>query len=815
MKISYHWLQNYIDLAGESPEKIAERLTFAGLEVESLDIFEEVRGSLEGVVIGEVLSCEPHPNADKLKITTVDVGNNQILPIVCGASNVAKGQKVAVALANTTLYPTTGEPITLKKTKIRGEVSEGMICAEDELGLGNSHEGIIVLDTKLPNGTPANQFFQKKKDTIFEIGLTPNRVDAASHYGVARDLKALLQKKLQFPDLSAWQENTENSPIQVIVENTDACPRYTGVCIMGIKVAPSPAWLQFYLKAIGLNPINNVVDITNFVLHELGQPLHAFDLDTIQGKQIRVKTLPQGTPFTTLDQTERKLQPNDLMICDGNSQPMCFGGVFGGLYSGVSEKTQNIFLESAYFHPTYVRKTSQAHGLKTDASFRFERGADPNMTIDALKRAALLIKEIAGGTIQGKIIDAYPHPIPHAQFSVSYKNINRLIGVHLGRYQIQEILESLDIDVNGENNEGFQVTVPPYRVDVRQEADIVEEILRIYGFNRLEIPQKYGAEYLAEFPEKDANQIQYKTTAWLAAQGYFEIINNSLTSPKYAQLLGKEDTNVVILNRLSEDLEVMRQSLLFSGLETIAYNLNRRQKDLKLFEFGKVYQLLNQQENTVDKKYSEQQKLAIFITGNEHAESWVQKSKPSAFHHLANTLQQVFAKMRYQNYENQPITDDAANRIWAYGLQYGNKKHFFAKAGLLQNNLLKALDIKQPVWYAEIEWEMLLQQYHQTMEFQEISKYPEVRRDLSLVLDKNIGFDRIEQVVKQREKQLIKNINVFDVYEGANLGEGKKAYALSFILQDLTQTLTDKVIDKTMEKLMQAFEKELGAVIRK
>ena len=668
MKIALSWLKQYIDI-DLTAEELGEKLTAVGLEEEIIEKFEQIQGSLEGIVIGEVLTKDKHPNADKLSVTTVDIGTGDAVPIVCGAANVAAGQKVAVATVNAKLYPNEGEPFQIKKSKIRGEVSQGMICAEDEIGLGSSHEGIMVLNTDLPNGTPAAEYFQPFQDEVFVIGLTPNRADAASHWGVARDLRALFNKELKKPDVSAFKVDNQNFPVEVIVENEKACPRYTAVSLTGVEVKESPEWLQNRLLSIGLTPINNIVDVTNFVLHEMGQPLHAFDGDQIKGQQVLVKTLAQDTLFVTLDEQERKLSQNDLMICDGESNPMCIAGVFGGDKSGVSDTTNKIFLESAYFDAGYIRKSSQYHGLKTDASFRFERGTDPNMTVFALKRAALLIQEVAGGEISSEIVDIYPEPVNDFVFPVKYKNINRLIGKTLDQDFIKNTLTLLDIQISNENEQGFTVTVPPYRVDVQREADIIEEIARIYGFDQIEPGETLGASYLAEFPERDADKLRFQVSQMLAAQGFSEMMNNSLTKPGYIDLVEdlNAENNVVILNRLSEDLEVMRQTLLFSGLEVLAYNLNRRQNDLKFFEFGKIYQKVSDDEGL--DKYQESTRLALFVTGNQHAQSWIDPVNPKSavdFHQLAGFVQHILHRMNVAQFSTEVVTLKAFD----YGLTY-------------------------------------------------------------------------------------------------------------------------------------------------
>ncbi|WP_448528057.1 phenylalanine--tRNA ligase subunit beta [Raineya sp.] len=813
MKISYNWLKTFLDLS-ETPEHLAQVLTQAGLEVESVEKVylyqgKKLNNALEGLVIGEVLTCEKHPNADKLSKTTVSVGS-EILPIVCGASNVAQGQKVVVATVGTTLYPTTGEPFMIKKAKIRGEESVGMICAEDEIGIGESHEGIMVLQTNLPNGTPAAEFFSIETDYIFEIGLTPNRIDAASHLGVARDLKVLLQKELCRPSNAQFVEGTGKA-IQVIVEDAQACPRYAGILIESVSVKPSPVWLKNRLKAIGLNPINNVVDITNYVLHHLGQPLHAFDADCIAGSKIIVKKLAENTPFVTLDGIERKLSAQDLMICD-TEKPLALAGVFGGLHSGVTENTTKIFLESAYFHPDTIRKTAQRHSLKTDASFRFERGTDPNMPVYALKFASVLISEIAGGKIASEIIDIYPQPIAPFHFEVRYKNLDRLIGKSLDKTLVKSILSGLEIEISKETEQGFSVSVPPYRVDVRREADIVEEILRIYGFNNLEFSENLSASFLASFPKIDKHRLQQKVTEILNANAFNEIITNSLTKPEYAQVLKNIDEaqNVVILNKLSEELEVLRQSLIFSGLEAISYNLNRKQKDIKIFEFGKIYRKKGSQ-GSVTEKYEEQTQLALWAVGNWNAEGWQHSPAPkTTFHHFYNILDKVLQSLKVSGFTKQ----NADERIFAYGLALQKNHKIFAQIGELQPYILKTADLKGSVFYAELDWDWLVAEFNDEFTYQEISKFPEVRRDLSLVLDKSVSYQEVEQKAFALEKKLLKAVNIFSVYEGEQLGEGKKSYAISFILQDETQTLTDSQIDKTMQKLMEGFRKDLGAIIR-
>jgi phenylalanyl-tRNA synthetase beta chain len=809
MKISYQWLKQFINI-NASPETVGKMLTNAGLEVEAIHPIEAVKGGLAGVVIGQVLTCQKHPNADKLCLTTVDIGGGVTLPIICGAPNVAAGQKVLVATVGATLYPTKGEPFTIKKAKIRGEVSEGMICAEDELGLGTSHNGIMVLDTDLPPGTPAAQLLSLENDFVFEIGLTPNRADAASHYGVARDLHALTGLEIYLPEPADFQIGSHREAIKVIVENPEACPRYSGLTISSLQVKESPDWLQKRLRAIGLTPINNVVDVTNYVLHDLGQPLHAFDLHKIASRTVRVKTLPEGTVFRTLDGVERKLTARDLMICDGDSQPMCIGGIFGGKESGISDSTTAIFLESAYFHPGYIRSSAMHHGLKTDAAYRFERGADPNMTVKALKRAAALIMEIAGGELSSDIIDIYPQPIPNREFAVKYKNIDRLIGKKLDRALIRQILQRLEIQILAEDEATLTVSVPPYRVDVFKDADIAEEILRIYGFDNVELRPWLSADYLAEHATPELFKIRMELTKMLAASGYQEIVTNSLTKPAYAEALGFSwENHVKIINPLSIDLSVMRQSLLFSGLEIVAYNIKRRQKDLRIFEFGKTYHKQVKADGTP--LYVENDHLVLFVTGNKHSESWQAAEQKTDFFQLAGAVQKVLQKLGATQVTPQEIKDSS---LFTYGLAFVMNKREVARIGLVQMTHTKTMDIKQEVFYAEIDWTYLAAEFKQPT-YSELSKFPEVRRDLSLVLDNQVTFEQIRHLAYQTERRLLKTMNVFDVFTGESLGSGKKAYALSFILQDPNQTLTDEVIDKVMEKLMGVFERQLGAVIRK
>lgn len=804
MKISIDWLGDFIAL-DKTPEALSDVLTMSGLEVEGLSDFESIAGGLNGLCIGEVRTCVPHPNADKLKLTAVDVGKAELLSIVCGAPNVAAGQKVVVATVGAVLHPIEGAPFKIKKAKIRGEKSEGMICAEDEIGLGAEHDGIMVIDTDLPNGTPAAAYFEVTTDKVLEIGLTPNRADAASHYGVARDLSACLDKPIKFPDLTKFKPTIPQNHIAIAVENTEACPRYAGIFLSGLRISPSPDWLKNRLKALGLTPINNVVDVTNYVLHSLGQPLHAFDANKIEGQKIIVKTLPAQTPFVTLDGQTRQLHANDLMICD-TQKPLCIAGVFGGLSSGVTAQTKNIFLESAYFSPAYVRKTAQRHTLKTDASFRFERGTDPNMPPKAAKWAAILIKSLAGGEYS-EIVDVYPNPIQNFYVEAEYKNINRLIGEEIKPAEAKKILKNLEIDVISETSEKLHLSVPPYRVDVRQEADIIEELLRIYGYDNIDVSPALGADYLAPTPEKDAGRLQLSVRQMLAGGGLQEIMTNSITNSRYTEILPDlaPKKSISILNALSADLNALRQTLLCNALETVAHNLNRRQNDLHFFEFGKVYSKENGE-------YTEKQRLSLCYTGNEHPESWRLPAKPSDFYVVNEQILKIFTLLGIRDYNTETLSASAS---FSYGLTYKHGKQILGKVGETPTALLNHFGIRQAVFYAELDWDVLLSLFTPQTYYQEISRFPQVRRDLSLVMDKNQTFAEIKALASKSAGGLLKKINVFDIYEGNKLEENQKSYSVSFILESSEKTLSDKAIDKTMSRLMRAFEKEMNILIRK
>ncbi len=827
MNISLNWLKKYITLE-ESAEKIAEYLTETGLEVEGIETVEQIKGGLEGFVVGEVLSCEPHSNSDHLNCTTVNIGEKENLSIVCGAANVAKGQKVIVATIGTTLYPEEGEPFKIKKGKIRGEVSEGMICAEDEMGLGKGHDGILVLEgekAKAKNGTPASKIFELENETVLEIGLTPNRVDAASHYGTARDLKARLKLPLSKPSIEKFdslkKEISKEKAVQIEIKNSEACPRYSGLTIKNIKVTDSPAWLKTALQSIGQKSINNVVDITNYVLHSFGQPLHAFDADKIKGNKIVVSTLEKNKEFVALDKTTYKLAESDLMICDSELNPLCMAGVFGGLDSGVSDSTTNIFLESAYFSPDFVRKTSKIHDLFTDASFRFARGTDPNNTLYPLKYAALLIQEVAGteATTFSEITDLYPQKIENTVFEVSYNYLNTLIGNDIPKETVKQILTDLDIEIQKEDNTKITVSVPTYRVNVVQPADIAEEVLRIYGLNTIEFPQTAATDYIAPSISKD-QEIRKKTADILVGMGFSEMMNNSLTSSIYSKSIAKENTDVKMLNPLSVDLDVMRQSLLFGGLESITRNLNRQEELIKGFEFGKVYhKLINGEKNPKDEErsYFEEWQLGIYLAGQTPV-SWNKKATPVDYFQLSSIVQRILKAVGFDSsdFEQNKLSEDSE-------LQYGieltkrtGKDSFeqILKMGLVKKKLCKLTETSTEVFYAQIRWEVLLSQKMKTKEFSTLSRFPTVRRDLSIVLDKKVSFADIQKIAQKTERKILQNVSVFDIYEGNKMEEGKKSYSVAFSLQDKDKTLDEKTIEKTMQRLISAYEKE-GALIRK
>ncbi len=808
MKISYNWLKQFLQIDYEA-EKIGEILTNLGLEVGGIEPYESVKGGLEGVVVGHVLSCKKHPNADRLKLTTVDVGSAEPLQIVCGAPNVDKGQKVPVATIGTTLYDEKGSPWKIKKGKIRGETSQGMICAEDELGLGNSHDGIMVLPNSLKPGTPCSEVFELERDEVFEIDLTPNRADAMSHYGVARDLQAGLsqlkvERKLMTPAVGKFHVDVRSRKLQVKVENSKLAPRYCGITMDNLTVQPSPQWLKDRLKAIGVKTINNVVDTTNYVLHELGQPLHAFDADRIYDNNIIVKTVDKGTKFMTLDGEEHILHEDDLMICDAE-KPMCIAGVFGGINTGVTEETKSIFLESAYFDPISIRKTAKRHGLNTDASFRFERGIDIENVEYALKRAALMIKEIAGGDITSDIVDYYPKRAEDHPVFLSFNKIDKLIGEEIPRDTIKSILASLQIKVKSVTESGLGLAIPSFRVDVKREVDVIEEVLRVYGYNNVQFEQKLNAS-IAPTSKYESHKLETKIGNQLASQGFLEIMTNSLSSPAHAALSSDlvESASVRMMNPLSKELAVLRQSMLFTGLEAIAYNLNRKEQNLKFFEFGKTY-------SQKDGKWEEQKSLALYITGNRNDDSWALETKKNDFFLLKTIVENILVRLGVTGSDSTAIEND----LFSEGLTLLIKKKELVSFGMVKKSILENFGIKQETLYANFNWGNILSLVpsHKIV-FNDIPKYPEVKRDFALLLDDDVPFKKIHDLGFHTERKLIKSINLFDVYKGSKLPEGKKSYAVSFTLRDDKGTLTDKQIDKIMLKLQKRYESELGAALR-
>lgn len=806
MQISYNWLKQFIDFPYTESET-ATLLTDLGLEVEGIKEFSPIKGGLKGVVVGYVKECFPHPNADKLKITKVAVGQD-ILQIVCGAPNIAKGQNVLVATVGTTLY-TEKDSFTISKTKLRGEISEGMICSEKELGLGTSEDGILVVDSKIKPGTPANKVFEVESDAIFEIGLTPNRSDAMSHWGVARDLRAGLQQrgistKVITPSTTTFQVDNRTQKIKISVHDNTKAPRYCGLTISELKVGPSPAWLQNRLKALGLAPINNVVDATNYVLHELGQPLHAFDASKVVGNEIHVKTIASGTKFTTLDGVERSLHEEDLMICDAE-KPLCIAGVFGGINSGVTNETTSIFLESAYFNPISIRKTAKRHGLSTDASFRFERGVDPNITDYALRRAAILIKQLAGGIITGDLTDLYPKKIEGNQVYLPFEKANKLIGEEIPKDTIKNILTSLDIKITNMTEIGIGMTIPPYRNDVTREVDVIEEILRVYGYNNIQFSQKLNASTAKTAPVEDY-QIKNKVAAQLIAHGFYEMLNNSLTTPDYAKNdSDKKEDLVNILNPLSHDLSSLRNSMLWNGLESVAYNLNRNNTNLSLFEFGKTYH------KKADASYVERKHLTLYITGTLNAENWTLPTKKIDFFYGKGIVESVLKRLGFSNLEEE-ITE---NPIYSEGIKFIQNKKTLVEFGILNNKVCRTADISAEVFYADFDWDALLSLIHQkAFKLQVIPKFPGTDRDFALLIDESVSFKKLKEIALQTEKKVLKKVELFDVYTGKNLPEGKKSYALKFVFQDSEKTLTDVQVDKIMKKLRKRFEDEVGATLR-
>lgn len=815
MKISYNWLKDFIDISA-GPDELSEILTNIGLEVEGIEKFEEIKGGLRGIFIGEVLTCQKHPNADKLSLTTVNIGNSEPLRVVCGASNVAAGQKVAVATIGTELFMG-DKSFTIQKTKIRGEESEGMICAEDEIGLGTKHEGIMVLDAEAVPGTPAADYFNIASDTVFEIGLTPNRIDAASHFGVARDLAAYFSCNkpvaLRKVDVEGFKSDNNKMNVKVSIEDTAGCRRFTGVTITGLSVGPSPKWLQNRLKAIGQSTINNVVDATNYVLHELGQPLHAYDADKLYNNEIVVKRLKEGTPFITLDGIERKLSEQDVMVCDGK-QPACIGGVFGGLDSGVTEKTKGIFLEAAYFDPVAVRKTARRHGLNTDASFRFERGVDPQNTLVAMKRAAQLIKELSGGQISSGVIDVYPSPVQPVMVQMLYSHIDRLIGKKIDHSIIKKILHALEIEIVIEEGDKLSVKVPPYRVDVTREADVIEDILRIYGYNNIEFSEKLNAS-MSYASKPDNEQMVNRVSDYLTHNGFTEIMSNSLTKSDYCNGLTTFPVKslVPIFNPLSADLNVMRPTLLFGGLEAISRNINYKNPNLRLYEYGRIYAM---KEADVSKfeNFIEQPAFGLFLSGNTEEQSWISKESPVNFFQLKAYYLKLLVLLGIDPAIFTTNSLEAFSDIFSGGLEYKYNSESIIRAGLLNKKLTKIVDIDCEVFFAEIRWEKLLSLAVDKRSFTELPKYPEVRRDMALLLDGKVQYAQIEKLAFDAGKPLLKKVNLFDYYQGKNIPEGKKSYAVSFFLQDLHKTLTDKEIDRIMGKITDTLVKNLKAELR-
>ncbi|MDM8001512.1 MAG: phenylalanine--tRNA ligase subunit beta [Bacteroidota bacterium] len=816
MKISYNWLREYLDFDAQ-PDELSSVLTSLGLEVEGMEEWVSVKGGMRGVVVGRVLTCERHPDADRLSVTTVDVGGTEPLHIVCGAPNVAAGQTVAVALPGTMIFHGT-EQFEIKKSKIRGQLSEGMICAEDELGIGTDHEGILVLDSKARIGMPAADYFGVTTDTVFEIGLTPNRIDCSSHFGVARDLSAYFNLqhpvRAKLPEVTGFRKERDNGAITVTVEAPEACIRYSGLTVRGIKVGPSPAWLQTRLRAIGLNPINNVVDITNFVLHETGQPLHAFDAAAIAGDTVRVRHLTDKTKFVTLDGVERTLASTDLMICN-RDEGMCIAGVFGGLKSGVTEATTDLFLESATFSPVSVRRTSRRHDLRTDASYRFERGTDPEMTIYALKRAAMLVKELAGGEITGDIVDIYPSPVRKAVVRYSLDRMNRLIGKEIPVETVKTILYSLDIHITAEEPGLLTLEIPPYRVDVTREADVTEEVLRIYGYDNIGISSEMHS-MLSQTEKPDREKVAANLSEMLSANGFAEIMCNSLTPAAWYETTGDFDVPAIVrlANPLSSDLNVMRISLLPGMLSTIAWNINRQNSNLRLFELGNVYSSKEGRGTLeITDNFSEKQLLSLAVTGNMNEKRWNAPETASGFFHMKGYIELILSRFGVSRRDIIPADETAG--WFAEGMKYTVASLDVASFGKVARKYLAMFDIRQDVFYGEIIWENVIRLIkNRTIRYSELPKYPWVRRDLALLLDKSVRFSQIRDLAFKTERNILQEVDLFDVYESEALGKDRKSYAVSFILRDERQTLTEKNIEKTMGALIKAFEREFGATLR-
>ncbi len=822
MKISYKWLKDLMNF-NLTAEETAAYLTDCGLEVEGVETFETVKGGLRGLKIGEVLTCEAHPNSDHLHVTTVNVGEGEPLHIVCGAPNVAAGQKVVVATIGTVLY-NGDESFTIKKSKLRGEPSEGMICAEDEIGLGNSHDGIMVLPEEAVPGTPAAEYFHVESDTVFEIGLTPNRCDAICHVGVARDLYAYLMQN-GIPCSALVKRNARevqpvtgvHSRVEILIENKKDCPRYSGVLLEGIKVQESPEWLQTKLKSVGVRPINNIVDITQFIMLELGQPMHAFDADKIEGNKVIVKNLPEGTPFVTLDGNEVKLSADDLMICN-EKEGMCIAGVYGGLHSGITENTTRLFLESAYFNPVSIRKTAKRHGLRTDASFRYERGCDPSVTVYALKRAVELVMELAGGYPVMDIVDRYPVEIEPAQITLYYDQVNRVAGKVIDKQVITNILMLLDMEVKPVGEEKIMVTVPLNKADVTRPIDLIEEILRIYGYNNIEIPTALSYDMSCLRQNESSYQMQMTISKYLADNGFYEVMNNSLSRAEYAQQYDflNENETVKLLNPLSSELNAMRQTLLFSGLENVSRNVNNKAADLRLFEFGKTYHFNPQTAagDDVTVRYQERIMMSMFVTGKLGEDNWEGKAAAADFFYLRNMIDNFLERINFPMEKVQLVTDSEP-RMFVQHVSYKVGDQMPVHVGVLRGDILRDFDLKKPVYYAEIDVMMLNGLVNtRPVEYQTINTFPAVRRDLALVVEKSVSYDTLEKIGYKYASKLLKQINLFDVYEGAGVGEGMKSYALNFVLQSADKTLTDEEITKVMNKLISAYEREVGAKLR-
>ena len=820
MEISLNWLKKYIDI-DLSAQEVATILTDIGLEVEALEKVESIRGGLQGVVVGHVVECWDHPDSDHLHVTKVDVGAEEPLQIVCGAPNCRQGLKVLCATVGSVLYPNGGdEEFKIKRSKIRGVESLGMLCAEDELGIGASHAGIMELSEDAVVGTAARDFLGITDDYLIGIGLTPNRVDAASHIGVARDIAAYLRSqgkdvKVTLPSVDDFSVDNHDMEIEVVVENHDAAPRYAGLTVTGCQIAPSPEWMQKELRAAGINPKNNLVDITNYVLFELGQPLHAFDADKIEGRKVVVKNCAEGTPFVTLDGVERKLSKEDLMICSAE-RPMCIGGVFGGLDSGISDTTVNVFLESAYFNPVSIRRSAKRHGLSTDASFRFERGIDPNIQVYALKRAALMMRELAGGKISSEIIDLNPTPAEDFVFDVNLDRVNSLIGKAIPESTVRTILDALEVKIVKEEARTLTVAVPPYRVDVQREADLVEDILRIYGYNNVEIPQAVHST-LSYAPRPDKNKLINIAADHLAATGYTEIMSNSLTKAAYYDGLTsyKAEECVKIMNPLSADLNVMRQTLLFNALEAVALNINHRTLDLRLFEMGNCYRFhpeVEQGENPLA-RYSESYRIGIAVTGQDATPSWNVKAAKSSFYTLRSTVEKLLRRFGIDIYTLR--SESSQSDLYSDAIAYTQGPKTVVEMGIVSPKILEKFDIKQAVYYAEIDFDLIVRAAKkQRIAVEELSRFPEVKRDLALLVDKGVTFSELRNIAFATEKKLLKRVTLFDVYEGDKLPEGKKSYALGFTLEDKNQTLNEKTIEKTMANLQRQLEAKAGAQVR-